>query len=46
MCRDVDQSTIHDTNSVMSAVQNKEYYRRNKLSGPYKEYDPITGELI
>ena len=46
MYRDIDQSTLHDTTSVLSATQNKDYYKKNRLTAVYKEYDPITGDLL
>ncbi len=46
MFRDFDQSTIHDTSSVASTVRNKDYYRNNRITGDYKEYDRLTGELV
>lgn len=48
MFRDFDQSTIHDTSSVVSASnrRDKEYYKKNKLTGPYREVDPITGDIV
>lgn len=48
MFRDFDESTIHDSSSVISAsnAQNKEYYKKNKLTGAYREIDPITGEIV
>lgn len=48
MFRDFDQSTIHDTSSVVSASnrRDKEYYKKNKLTGQYREVDPITGEIV
>ncbi len=38
MFRDFDQSTSHDTSSIISAnnTHNKDYYKQNKLSGIYK----------
>lgn len=48
MFRDFDESTIHDSSSVVSAsnARNKEYYKKNKLTGAYRETDPITGEVV
>lgn len=46
MFRDFDQSTRHETSSVMSATHNKDYYKKNMISAIYKEYDPITGEIV
>lgn len=48
MFRDFDESTIHDSSSVVSASnsRNKDYYKKNKLTGAYRETDPITGEVV
>lgn len=43
---DYDRSTVNDTRSIASTVRNKNYYRDNKISGLYKDYDPISGEVI
>lgn len=48
MFRDFDESTIHDSSSVISRSdrRTKDHYKKNKLSGKYVETDPITGEVI
>lgn len=43
---DMSQSTIHNTSSVASTVRNKDYFKAHKLSGIYRDYDRLTGDLI
>lgn len=43
MYNDFDRSTVNDTQSIASTVRNKNYYRDNRITGLYKDYDLISG---